>query len=198
MKERLGGLEARVFLEEGAAGAELLGSLPVWGLCRSILLFLSMPDEISTMPALEAALRRGKRVFAPRTVVETGRGGASLAFFRVYGSGVWREGAFGIREPASARLEDRLDGRDFPALILTPGAAFDCEGRRLGRGLGCYDRFFSGLDRAKQAYTAVGFCVEAQIIERAPAEPHDKPMDLLCTGARLIVPARTGARGGRE
>ena len=78
-------------------------------------------------------------------------------------------------------------GGDFPTLVLTPGLAFDREGRRLGRGAGYYDRFFAELDKDSREYTALGLCMDFQIVEKVPVEPNDKKMDGLLTGTELIL-----------
>jgi 5-formyltetrahydrofolate cyclo-ligase len=145
----------------------------IWGQYRTALLFLSTKNEISTQPLLEAALEGGKAVFAPRA--ESDR----LKFYRISNPlGPWGEGAFGIREPLPA---ETLEKKDFPALIFTPGLAFDRQGNRLGRGGGFYDRFFSGLDAARLKYMAVGLCLESQIIDSVPVDEWDRPVHCLAT-----------------
>jgi 5-formyltetrahydrofolate cyclo-ligase len=101
-------------------------------------------------------------------------------------------GGFGIREPEP---KTALMPEDFPVLVITPGLAFDRRGRRLGRGRGFYDRFFAELDSgclgplsADRAffYTALGLCMEAQLVPEVPAEDHDKTMDLVLAGNSLF------------
>jgi 5-formyltetrahydrofolate cyclo-ligase len=209
MKRRLGALLSNVFYDEGVRGASFIQRLPLWKQYKTVLLFLSMPDEIDTVPLLEAAFSEGKRVFAPRVVPDTvplleaalseGKRIAprvvpdmpnpiplthrSLCFFRVYGmNGPWHYGAYHIREPLTTRAEDRLGSEHFPALIIVPGMAFDREGRRLGHGRGYYDRFFAELDAMGLTYATIGFCLEAQLVERVPTDLYDKQMDMVCTG----------------
>jgi 5-formyltetrahydrofolate cyclo-ligase len=182
IKQRLAALEPSAFLAEGRQAAACITSLPVWRRIPTVLLFLSTAREIDTSPLLEAALSCGKRVFAPR--VE----GERLCFLRVYDAqGPWQYGAFHIWEPITRREEDRLLGDfpargNFPALIITPGAAFDREGRRLGHGRGYYDRFFAELDGQGVSYTTLGLCMASQLVERVPVEPWDKTMDGVCAG----------------
>jgi 5-formyltetrahydrofolate cyclo-ligase len=184
------------FTGEGKTAAALLYgrrrlSLPQrdlrWNQYKTLLIFLSTRFEIDTAPILEAAFRDDKAVFAPKIA------GQNIVFYRLVpedtsagkncrfpgAEGPWSTGPFGIREPAAGKP---LETEDFPALILTPGLAFDRGGRRLGRGKGYYDRFFAELDRKKLPYFSLGLCLEAQLLPRIPTESWDKGMDAVITG----------------
>jgi 5-formyltetrahydrofolate cyclo-ligase len=181
----LAGLAPEEFTREGAAAAKMLARLPGWDRCPSVLLFLAMTTEIDTGPLLETAFSAGKRVFVPRI-----EGPGELRFYRISAAaGPWREGCAGIREPFPD-TGALLRPADFPVLALTPGLAFDREGRRLGRGRGFYDRFFAGLDSGRLAvsgtYSAFGLCMDSQITGEVPAEAHDKRMNGILTGKQLI------------
>ena len=88
---------------------------------------------------------------------------------------------FGILQPPRAAA--RLVPTAAIPLFLVPGLAFDPAGRRLGYGLGCYDRAFA--DAAPGALK-VGLAFELQILESVPADPHDVPMDFVVTEDRVI------------
>lgn len=66
-------------------------------------------------------------------------------------------------------------------IIFLPGLAFDRTGHRLGRGLGCYDRYLSGLDQRSGRPILVGLCLDEQLFESVPIEAHDVVMDYICT-----------------
>jgi 5-formyltetrahydrofolate cyclo-ligase len=180
-------LPPEVFREEGVEALTLLRGSHLWRGHQRILVFLSTNLEIDTAPLMEAAFSDRKDVYAPAVA------GEELLFYRIYSpAGPWSVGAFKIREPAARREEDALKAGEAPCLILVPGLAFDLRGGRLGHGKGCYDRFFAGLDSsggktsaAKKTYTALGLCLEAQIVPQVPTEPWDKPMEALCTGSSL-------------
>jgi 5-formyltetrahydrofolate cyclo-ligase len=145
-----------------------------------------MKSEIDTGPLLENALQDGKRIFAPKVEAER------LAFYPVFSvEGPWRKGPFGIREPAEApefpgRL-NQTEAKDFPALILSPGLAFDRGGNRLGRGGGYYDRFFAELDARGLEYFALGLCMDFQLVKKVPSGENDKRMNGLVTGKEFII-----------
>jgi 5-formyltetrahydrofolate cyclo-ligase len=164
----------------------------LWQKYSTVLAFLSMDDEINTQPLIQAAAAAHKRLFVPKIA------GNDLAFYRLPAdrgaadpavmTGL-HKGRFGIREP-DADPALLLTPEDFPALVITPGLAFDRRGRRLGRGRGYYDRFFAALDSGLPVpgpcYTAVGLCMDCQLVAEVPAEPHDKTMDAVLTGKELI------------
>jgi len=172
IKRHLRTIPKEEFHLQGAKAAALLCPSPLWLRYDAVFLFLSMDSEIDTLPLLQAALQEGKKVFAPRVQAQ------KLVFCRMR-SPDWRKGPFGIREP----LEE--EAAEFPALILTPALAFDREGNRLGRGGGYYDRFFAELDKDRKDYSALGLCLDSQIINRIPVMPHDRKVDGILTGTAL-------------
>ena len=185
IKERLKNTPEKEFAAQGGYAAALLRSSPLWSQYKTILLFLSMNGEIDTWPLLEAALEDGKKVFAPKTEAK------NLVFCPVLSAdGPWHTGPFGIREPlspAEAPARYRADAADFPALILTPGLAFDTEGRRLGRGKGYYDRFFAELDMEEKQYYAIGLCMDFQLVDAVPAAEYDKKVRSILTCGELHI-----------
>ena len=74
-----------------------------------------------------------------------------------------------------------LKPEDFPVLVISPGLAFDRRLNRLGRGQGYYDRFFADLDEAKHSYTAVGICMDCQLVDEVPIDSWDKKMGFVVT-----------------
>ena len=180
MKERLALLPAKQFREAGLKAVSVICSSPIWDQYKTILLFMSMKNEIDTLPLLEAALKDKKKVFLPR--VEEG-GQRKIRFYRVqdsWNSDSWNrdslnQNSYGILEPFP---KDPLEAADFPALIFTPGLAFDRQGNRLGRGKGYYDRFFAEIEGKE--FEAVGLCMGIQIIPSAPVEKWDHKVTYLC------------------
>jgi 5-formyltetrahydrofolate cyclo-ligase len=149
------------------------------------MLFASLPDEFDTMPLIEEALRRGKRVCMPRVDWRA----RTLGVHPLRDLAALQEGYMGILEPVS-REAVPLTKLDF---ILVPGTAFDGMGNRLGRGAGYYDRLLSTPDlRAVRCGAAFGI----QVLDFLPHGPSDQTVDLLVTEQGVFRFGRT--EGGRR
>jgi 5-formyltetrahydrofolate cyclo-ligase len=59
--------------------------------------------------------------------------------------------------------------------------AFDLRGNRLGRGKGFYDRLLEKISGVK-----CGVCLDFQIVENVPMEPHDATMRFMVTPTRCV------------
>ncbi len=85
----------------------------------------------------------------------------------------WKKTSLGILEATQATPFPTEDIQIF----LVPGLVFDRRGRRLGRGLGLYDRVL-----AKASGIKIGVTLSQQICnENLTEETHDIPMDALAT-----------------
>jgi 5-formyltetrahydrofolate cyclo-ligase len=185
MKALLAALPPDQFTAEGERAAGRLAETDAWKNSRRVLLYCSMPGEIAMRPLISLAFHDGKEPYFPKTA------GNLMRFYRVDSpDGPWTRGAFGIREPAycgDERLFRAPDIASEPFLVVTPGLAFDRAGCRLGRGGGCYDRFFAGLDASHTAYLATGYCLACQIVSEVPIESTDKKLNALCTAEEFLI-----------
>lgn len=173
--------EARTQASRAAAARLSALGLP----SRRVALFSSRGSEIDPAP-LEAGLEAaGAQVTYPR--VE----GPALAFYLAWRRGL-APGGFGLLEPGpgAARLApSELDW------ILVPGLLFAAStGHRLGYGKGYFDRALAPLADGRAAPLFVGYAFEAQLRDQVPHGPHDVPVDLLVTEARV---RGFSARAGR-
>jgi len=91
-------------------------------------------------------------------------------------------GAMDILEPIGNEVlaTSELD------LIVAPAMAYDRRGNRLGRGGGYYDRFISQRGRCLVCGLAFG----GQLLDELPAEPHDRPVNMLATNVEFLRFAR--------
>ncbi len=146
-----------------------LENLPVFREAKILLLYHSLPDEVSTH---ECLLRHcsDKEILLPRVV------GDDLELRRFTGPDDLRRGAYGILEPDGALFTDYARIQ----LAVVPGMAFDDAGHRLGRGRGYYDRLFSA-SAFSQVYK-LGLCFPFQLVREVPAGPFDVTMSAVFSG----------------
>nr|WP_240942211.1 5-formyltetrahydrofolate cyclo-ligase [Planosporangium thailandense] len=96
-------------------------------------------------------------------------------------------GRYGLSEPDGPRLGlDAIAGAD---LVVAPGLAVSADGVRLGRGGGSYDR---ALARVSPSALVVVPLYEGELVDRLPAEPHDRPVDAVVTPAGVRLVSHTG------
>jgi len=189
IKARLASLIPETLTAAGVAAARHLERIPRWDCVSPVLAFVSMKDEIDTSPIIEAAQKAGKSLFTPRIEGET------MTFYPIAPlsssslSSPFRVPSASSADPSSSSSSPfrvpSVCSVD-PILIFTPGLAFDRSLRRLGRGKGYYDRFFATLDDAGQAYTAVGLCLDCQLVDEVPVCSWDRDMDLLLTESGVL------------
>ncbi len=195
-------------LDVAAALFRNLDRLPEFAAAQTLAVYLDFGFEAPIRPFLPRLFERPDRVVAaPRCV------GRELEFYRLdvpffvaetddsfstsaadfldrdafaperaFRLTALTSGAFGIWEPEPASC--RLVAPDAFDLVLVPGLAFDLNGGRLGRGAGFYDRFLATLPSKTRL---VGVALDEQIIDQAPRDAFDLPVDALATPSRLVV-----------
>jgi 5-formyltetrahydrofolate cyclo-ligase len=174
---------ARDALDAGARdrGSEAIAArilaLPGYRAAQVVLLTLPFRSEWNAALLAQHALLGGKIVAAPR--VEPAARMLRPLRIRDLASDV-EAGYRGIPEPRADCPPVTLESIEF---VLTPGVAFDREGRRLGYGGGYYDRLLPLLPAAA---CRVGGAFEVQIVARVPAAPHDACVQYVVTERRTI------------
>ena len=146
------------------ASAKLLG-MPIWQEAHTVLLYHSLPDELSTGRLIQRAVEQGKQVLLPVVV------GDDLELREYTSEQQLAEGAFHIREPQGEAFTD-YDAID---LAVVPGVAFSSDLFRVGRGRGYYDRLLPRLTKAVKC----GICWPFQFFQQVPTEPHDVRLDAI-------------------
>ncbi len=149
----------------------LVAELPELRQAETVLLFLSIADEVDTFPIISDALAAGKTVAVPK--VDRKRKTMDAVVLRDPSRDLV-PGVFGILEPRGSEVVPP-GAIDF---ALVPARGFDPEGNRLGRGGGYYDRYMSHPD-----FHAVrcGIAFAAQVLDAIPHDPHDLPVHILVT-----------------
>lgn len=150
-----------------------LRSMAAFIMAENVLLYHSLPDELSTREFFDA-LPAGKRYYLPRV------NGLMLDILP-YERSRMHLGAFHIEEPDG---DDTVDIGSID-LIVVPAVAYDRSGRRLGRGKGYYDRLL-----AHSHAITVGVCYDFQLVDEIDAEDHDIPVDFVIADRKGIIRGR--------
>ncbi len=151
-----------------------LRRLRIYRKAKILLCYIAIHEEVETRPIIAKALSQGKRVAVP---VVRAQGRRLLAVeIKDPDRDLKVVGPYGIPQPA-IRAQRRVVPEDLD-LIIVPGVAFDRSGRRLGRGLGYFDRF---LESVPSAVPRVGLAFRFQLVKRIPWESHDQPVTRVIT-----------------
>jgi 5-formyltetrahydrofolate cyclo-ligase len=156
-----------------------LFSLPEFIAARTVAMFVSCRSEVLTEATIRESLSLGKIIALP--VTDLHRKQLLLSRITDFDSDL-APGTWCILEPKPDRIRpvapDALD------LVITPGAVFDRQGRRLGYGGGFYDGLLRSMTARKPAI-ALAFAL--QIVDEVPFDPsHDQPVDMIITEEEII------------
>lgn len=177
LRSAVSALDARQRQAASAQVAAHLVGLPEWERAEVVMLYMALPSEVQTTALALRAWQGGKTVCLPRVNFEQRRMTAvTVASFSddmdtVPGAtGVGRE----LLQPTAGQpmLIGEID------LIIVPGLGFTCDGKRIGRGGGFYDRF---LTPGSFFGTTVGVGFDCQLVRELPTQPHDIALDLVIT-----------------
>ncbi|KAK7499722.1 hypothetical protein BaRGS_00009063 [Batillaria attramentaria] len=143
-----------------------------------VSLFLSMPDEIDTLPLLRAALNAGKQCFIPyykgsdMSMVPL----ASMADYENLPVTKWN-----IKQPAEDDIRPDAINTGGLDVIFMPGLAFTKQGARLGRGKGYYDGYLTKCHNAGILPRTVALIFREQLVDFVPIGETDVLVqDVLC------------------
>lgn len=153
--------------------------LPEFKKSEKIMLYLSFGNEVDTFKLIELCKKENKKIIVPyckkegRQIIPTEIEDINNDLIR---------SKFGYLEPKKEVLKpvnpEEID------LIILPGIAFDRRCYRISYGGGYYDRFLGKLDFA---VPTIGLAYDFQIVDIAPIEPHDIPVDYVITEKRIVV-----------
>ena len=135
---------------------------------QHIAYYLSHENEIDLSQVAVRALELKKSLYLPVFSAPH-----FLTFYRVDHNTQYQKNKFGILEPISkdSISVDQLD------LMLVPLVAFDAFCNRMGRGLGCYDRYLQASHQCK----LMGVAYDFQKIAKIESETWDVAMDCVVT-----------------
>lgn len=157
-------------LKSQTATALLVGA-PEFAQARTVMLYLSSPQEVDTSGIALKCWQAGKTVCVPKVSWDQRRMlPTEITSLQVD----MHEVRPGIREPTG--------GKPCPVqfidLVIVPGLGFSDRGFRIGRGMGFYDRFLAQPDFLG---VSCGLAYEEQIVDEIPVLDHDVPLGMLIT-----------------
>ncbi|MDD5119777.1 MAG: 5-formyltetrahydrofolate cyclo-ligase [Candidatus Omnitrophica bacterium] len=129
---------------------------------KIVMFYVAFGGEVNTKAMIREAQEAGKLICVP--VYRKDKETMQPAIFEDHAK--LKKGPYGVLEPVTEFFikPDDLD------LIIVPGLAFDREGRRLGRGKGCYDRFLNTLS---ENTSSIGLAFDFQVLPLVPTAKHD-------------------------
>ncbi len=149
---------------------------PLYRAAGMVAAYAALPGEADLEMVLNRALRVGKRIALP----VTGRD-LRITFREVKDLSTLAPDAWGIAAPGEDCPEVKAEDID---LLIVPLAAIDLRGRRLGKGGGCYDRWFAAYPETLQR--SMGAALRYQVIDAVPAGPEDRALPRAVTPDGLM------------
>lgn len=180
MRERRAGLSTDVAAAAAYEACRLLVETDEFKRANRVAGYVAVRGELDPAPALDAALRSGKRVYLPKVDK-----GGTLHFLPWRSTTPLAPNRFGIPEPdLPADTAAHLSHLD---LVIVPLLAFDRCGTRLGTGAGFYDRSFEFKRMDPDAAPVLtGFAFAFQESEGLARAPWDVALDITVTEKEVI------------
>lgn len=157
------------------AAADLILAAPEFAAARYVMLYIATSEEVDTAAIALRAWQEGKVVLAPKVFM------ADRTMLAVEISSLdsgMRPTRVGVLEPIAGLPVPP----EFIDLVIVPGLGFGEQGQRLGRGGGFYDRF---LSQPEFKGATCGLAFEEQVLPDLPMLPHDHPLKMLATDAKV-------------
>lgn len=173
MREKRQALSPALHAEKSTMIRQRLEKEAAFNQAKSVLIYLSTPEEVDTHGVVKDLLTKGITVYAPRVKKD------ELILCKIDSWEALEPSAMGILEARGDVPETRVQNVD---LILVPGIAFDEHGHRIGYGKGYYDKLLKTVRGYK-----VGLAFSEQVISEIPSEAHDVPLDLIITDSSSIT-----------
>lgn len=168
VRARLSAIPEATRLTEDAALFDAFLALPQVQQARTLFLFYGVGTEPHTAPLIEQLISLGKAVALPRMLP-----GHRMDVLVYDPARPLVQNRFGLWEPEATcpvLAPEQID------LVLVPALCYDRQNDRLGMGGGYYDRWLEHYHGI-----TVGLCRAALLADQLPAEPHDRPVDLVIT-----------------
>ncbi len=134
------------------------------------LVYVSFGSETDTRNIINKIIDDKKRAAVPKCI-----GKGTMTFIEINSIDELVPGKYGIPEP---EYTEASEIKNFSgAVCITPGAAFDSNGKRIGYGGGYYDRYLS----LRPEILRVGICYSEFLFDAVPTEQHDISVSYIIT-----------------
>lgn len=142
-------------------------NLDIYKNSKTIGIYYSMDDEVSTISLIDYSLKLGKEVCIPRVINNN-----EMEFYKIVDRNNLSKSKYGVLEPTNNNLVDpkSID------LMIVPGVVFSKELYRVGYGAGYYDRYLPKTNAYK-----VGLSFKETLIDKVPYDENDVKLDLIIT-----------------
>ena len=170
LRERLNAMSEAERHAKSVAACGLIAASPEFAAARVIMLYLSTPTEVDTAPLALRAWQQSKTIVVPKVSWDQRRMlPVEITSLR---DGLTTTGP--VREPIAGTPMpvDLID------MVIVPGVGFTPAGKRIGRGMGFYDRF---LAQPEFVGVSCGLAFEDQIVDDLPTLDHDMALSMLAS-----------------
>lgn len=135
-----------------------------------IFAYMALEDEVDLSGVIKKSFEDNKKIAIPKITDDY----QNMEFYFINENEylLLKNGKYGILEPLDTNPVDFLNKK---SLFLVPGRAFTKNGKRLGRGKGFYDKYFSSQNLMN--VIKIGICFDFQIFDDVPVDKNDILMD---------------------
>ncbi|XP_046603762.1 5-formyltetrahydrofolate cyclo-ligase isoform X1 [Neodiprion virginianus] len=158
---------------------ERLFNLAEYKKSTRISLYLSTSDEIDTTKILKNIFELKKLAFVPRY------NGKTMEMVRVSSMEDYESlplTKWNIKQPTDNDVRENALETGGLDLVILPGVAFSLDGKRLGHGMGYYDKFLhSCMEKSHRMPYLIGLAFNEQIKEDIPTTEEDVNLNLVLT-----------------
>lgn len=158
---------------------EKLTNLPQYQNSQRISLYLSTEDEIDTLPILKNIFETGKEAFVPRYE------GKNMEMVKLSSMDDYEKlplTKWNIKQPDISETRENALQTGGLDLVILPGVAFTYSGKRLGHGMGYYDKFLTKcIQEQKKKPYLVAVAFNEQVRDDVPTTEKDVILDMVLT-----------------
>lgn len=152
---------------------------PEFKRAKTVMFYLSLPDEVWTDTMVKQSIKMGKKVVVPVTLLKERR--LKISILKNYEHEL-EHGPFNIPQPRKECIR-KVSPHEID-LVIVPGVGFDQRCGRLGFGKGFYDRFLKSL---KKNVSKIALAYDFQVVKSLPLEKNDVFVDRIITEKRTIT-----------